>query len=63
MDIFELVSFYERRTNFREIDFFCSALTHLAVLVTTTFSNLFDTGVIETLVIAGFIILHLSIEY
>ncbi len=59
----ESLLFHERRTNSGEIDFFYSAFIRLAILVTTTFNDLFDVGIVETLVIASFTILHLSMGY
>ncbi len=53
MGMSESLSFREGGTNFGEIDFFCSALTHLAILVAATFNDLFDAGIVETLIVAG----------
>ncbi len=61
--IFELLLFRERGTNSGENDFLCSALTYLVVLIATTFNNLFDVGIIETLVIASLTILYLNMGY
>lgn len=61
--MFKSLFFYKKETNFGEIDFFCPTLTCLAVPVTATFSDFFDASTIETLVIAVFIILQLSIGY
>ena len=57
------LSFCERGTNFGKKDFFCSALTRLAILIIVTFNNFFDVGVVKILVIAGLIILYFSIRY
>ncbi len=45
------------------MDFFSSTFICLAILIATNFNDLFDTGVIETLVIANFPKLHLSMKY
>ena len=63
MGISKSLSFCERKTNSGEIDFFCSIFTRLVVFITATFNDLFDVDVIETLVVAGLIILHFNIEY
>lgn len=63
MDMSELLLFCEEETNSGKIDFFCSAFTCLAIFVTATFNDLFDIGVVETLVIVDFTILHLSMRY
>ncbi len=63
MDIFKLLSFREEETNSGEIDFLCSALARLAILVAATFNNLLDASVIKTLVVAGLTILQLSMGY
>ncbi len=63
MGISKSLSFCEGRTNFGEIDFLCPALTRLAVFVAATFNDLFDTSVVETLVVADLTILHLSMRY
>ena len=63
MSIFESLSFCERRINFRKMDFSYSILICLAVLVIVTFNDFFDAGVVETLIIAGLTILHLSMGY
>ena len=59
----ESLSFYEEGSNSREIDFFCSAFICLAILIAATFNDLFDIGVIKTLVLVGLIILYLNMEY
>lgn len=61
--MFELLLFCKRKINFGDIDFYYSVLTYVAILVATTFSNLFDISVIKILVIASFLILHFSIRY
>ncbi len=63
MGMFESLLFCERETNSREIDFFCSAFICLAVLAATTFNDLFDVGVVKTLVIADLTILYISMRY
>ena len=63
MDMPKSLSFHEKRLNFGELDYFCSTFTRFAVLITINFSDLFDISIVKTLVIAGLIILHLSIRY
>ncbi len=63
MDISKSLSFCERRTNSGEIDFFYFAFTHLAILIAITFSDLFDAGIVKTLVVAGLTILYFSMRY
>ncbi len=59
----ESFSFRGKVTNSGERDFLCSALARLTILVTATFNDLLDAGVVKTLVIAGRTILHLSMGY
>ena len=63
MGISKSLSFYEKRTNSEEINFSYSAFTCLIVLVVATFNNLFDAGIVKTLVVVGFTILYLSMRY
>lgn len=63
MSISELLSFCEKRINFAELDIFCSIFTLLAIFIAAIFSGLFDTNIIENLVIADCTILHYNIEY
>ncbi len=63
MGMSESLSFHERATNSGEMNFLCSALARLAVLVATTFNDLLDVGVVKTLVIVDLTILYLSMGY
>ncbi len=59
----ESLSFRKRGTNSGEMSFLYSTLTRLAIFIAATFNDLFDAGVVETLVVADLIILHLSMGY
>lgn len=61
--MFKSLLFHERGMNFREIDFFNSVFTYLAVLNIITFSDLFDIVIVKTLVVVSFTILYLSIGH
>ena len=61
--MYELLSFYKERTNFKKLEFFYSAFTCLAIIIIIIFCHYFDIGIVETLVEADFTIFHLSIGY
>lgn len=61
--MFETLLIHKRGTNSGKLDFFCSALTRLAILIVATFSDLFDKGIIKTLIEASFTIFHCSMGY
>ena len=61
--MFKSLSFYKRRKDFREIDFFYSVFTCLAILIVTTFNDFIDTNIIKIFIVTGLIILYLSIRY
>ncbi len=63
MGMSESLSFREGAMNSGEMDFLCSALARLAVLVAATFNDLLDAGVVKTLVVADLTILYLSMGY
>ena len=63
MGMSKSLSFFERRTNFRELDLFYSTFICFAVFVAMTFRDLFKSNIIKTLVIAGLIIFYLRMRY
>lgn len=55
--------FCNRQTIFEDADFFCPFFIHLIIFVTTILSDLFDIGIIKTLVVTSLTTLCFNKEY
>lgn len=63
ISISKSLSFCNREITFKDIDFFYLTFTYLAVIVTMSLYNFFDTCIIMILVTMCLIILYLSVGY
>lgn len=63
MSISKSLLLCDKKTNFKDMDFFYPAVIYLAVLVATSLNDLFDIDVIKNLVVTGFTILPFYMEY